>query len=266
MNKENFFQPLVVNADDFGLSDGICRAITELFEMNAISNTTIMVTADGAISRLRKWKVSKLLNLAGVHLQLTSGGKPVSPINEVSSLVNSANGDFLPKEALSNINLSEVELEWSRQVELGIELLGGLPTHIDSHHGVHRLPHLVDIYLSLAKKFGVSVRGGLDKGLEQKRKRAHILGSSYLIRDWTGRFLDVNTLLTKISDAMTASEKGDVVELVTHPGYCDDYLISVSALNTAREHDFHILMQLANEGFWNFNNVVLVRYPAFQPV
>ena len=266
MNEEKFF--LVINADDFGLSDGICRAVLELFEIKAISNTTIMVAADGAIPRLRKWNVSELLNLAGVHLQLTSEGKPISPFNDIPSLVNKATGNFLPKENLVNANLSEVELEWSRQVELGYELLGGPPTHLDSHHGVHRLPNLMDVYLSVATKFGLAVRGGLrsDTEFEKKRKLARILGTSCLIRDWTGRFLDTDILLAKLSEAKAQCQRGDVIELVTHPGYCDDYLISISGLNTAREHDLHVLKKIANKDFRGLNNIVLVKYPSLQPI
>ena len=78
---------IVMNADDFGLSDGICRSIMELFEADAISSTSLMTAAPGAKARLENWRVSQLKDRAGVHLQLTAG-QPLSPLGEVQSLID----------------------------------------------------------------------------------------------------------------------------------------------------------------------------------
>jgi len=265
MIQENSFVSVIINADDFGISDGVCKAILELFEMTAISNTTIMVAAYDSIQRLRKWGVSNLLQSAGIHLQLTSG-KPVSAISEVPSLVDKKSGNFLPKSALANINPLDVEIEWNRQVELGMQLLGGRPTHLDSHQGVHRLPRFFDIYLSIAAKFNIPVRGGIDKGLEKRRKDRNIPGSSYLIREWAGHFLGIEPFLLRIMEVTKEIKDGEIIEVVTHPGYSDDYLVSISSLNVAREHDLYILEQIAKNRVLSRNNIILVSYPSFKPV
>ena len=48
----NIFQKVIINADDFGLSLGICKAIDELMKLGAISDTTVMMltpdVAEGA--------------------------------------------------------------------------------------------------------------------------------------------------------------------------------------------------------------------------
>src|SRR5206468_1868912 len=94
---------VIVNADDFGLSDGICRGVYELFEAGAISSTTMMLAAEGAIERCRTWDVRKLVGKAGVHLQLT-GGRPIFTGAQVADLIDQETGKFRSKAALPELD------------------------------------------------------------------------------------------------------------------------------------------------------------------
>ncbi|WP_144118331.1 ChbG/HpnK family deacetylase [Catellatospora sichuanensis] len=252
---------IVINGDDFGLSDGICRAIRELLDAGAISNTTLMTAAPDALDRCRKWRVPELLGIAGVHLQL-SGGAPLSPLSEVSSFSNPASGNFLPRQSLTNVNPVEVESEWRRQIEAAADLLGGRPTHLDSHQGVHRLPGCFDVYLSLAREYGLSVRGGMGEDYVSRMKANGVVGSTVLLREWTGGFHGTDELKATLVATAAKMEDADVVELVTHPAYWDEYLQSHSSLNLGREGDRTSLHELATEGWLARNNFRMVSFPS----
>jgi hypothetical protein len=47
---------VIINADDYGLTRGISKSIIELLEVNAISNTTIMICVDGAEEDCKRLK------------------------------------------------------------------------------------------------------------------------------------------------------------------------------------------------------------------
>ncbi len=134
---------LVINADDLGLSDGICKAIVELMDSGAVSSSSFMVAAPGAAERAKRWHLESYQGRVGVHLQLTGWGKPVADLKRVPSLIHNETLMFGSKEHLLRTNPEEVEVEWTRQIELTGDLLGGPPSHLDSHHGVHRSPHLI---------------------------------------------------------------------------------------------------------------------------
>jgi chitin disaccharide deacetylase len=232
---------LIVNADDYGLSDGICLAVNELAAVGAISTTTLMVAADGALDRYRRHSVAPLTGRVGVHLQLTSG-VPVSPAREVPTLLAPDTGRFGdPRTA--DPNPDEVELEWRRQIQTAGELLGGPPSHLDSHHDVHRLPGLTAVYVGLAREFGLAVRGAPDA--RDELRLAGVRGTTVFVDHWTGTGQDGRRLLDAVRRALRADSAESVVELVTHPGYNDPYLTRISGMNATREADFGGLLEFA---------------------
>jgi predicted glycoside hydrolase/deacetylase ChbG (UPF0249 family) len=238
---------VIINADDFGYSDGICRSILELWEAGAISGTSLMCAANDAKQRMLRFDVRRLLGFAGVHLQLT-GGKPLSSREEVPSLYD---GDhkFRDPRTGDHPNLREVELEWRRQFELAAEVLGGTPTHLDSHHGVHRLPSVFELYVKLAREWKIPVRGSSDENLQSKMRAAGVAGSAVLVREWTGRSLGGQALRDLVRNAIAKHPDERAVEVISHPGFNDTYLSSVSSLAQAREDDHRALLELRKLGW-----------------
>jgi hypothetical protein len=248
---------VVINGDDFGFSDGVCRALIELLDAGAISNTTVMIAAAHAPARVRQY-ASHLAGRAGVHLQL-SNGSPLSGGPAARTLIDAATRQFRPREETEHSDPAEIEREWRRQIETVTELLGTRPTHLDSHHGVHRLDNCLDIYLGLAAEYNLPVRGGRDIAAQMQAHR--VSGSSELIRDWTGRDLGLDALKDRLLAAQRDSRAGEVIEVVAHPGYSDAYLRSASSLSDAREGDLEALATLAEQDWLAENQFVLAAYP-----
>jgi predicted glycoside hydrolase/deacetylase ChbG (UPF0249 family) len=63
----------IVNADDFGMSAEVNRAIVEAFENNVISSTTLMANMPGFDEACELARRHRLVIKIGLHLNLTSG-------------------------------------------------------------------------------------------------------------------------------------------------------------------------------------------------
>jgi chitin disaccharide deacetylase len=232
---------LIINADDYGLSDGVCLAVGELAQAGAISSTTLMIAADGARARYRSHIVRALTGRVGVHLQLT-GGTPLSPAREVPSLVG-ADRRFGDPRTRHEARAAEVELEWRRQIEAVGELIGDRPSHLDSHHGVHRLAALTPVYLRLAREFGLPVRGA--PGARAQLRLAGVAGTVAFVDDWSATGRTGADLRDAVLDLARREPGERVYEVIAHPGYDDEYLSAISGLNAAREQDLRGLSEFA---------------------
>jgi len=236
---------ILINADDFGLSEGVCNAIETLLDNACISSTSLMLCAEKAFELIPKYNIKRWSGAVGVHLQLTSGNCLSNP-DEVPSLVIPGTRKFRDPRKNDSLNILEVEKEWRTQIESGIELLGELPSHLDSHHGVHRIPELFDIYLKLASELGIQVRGTIGEDVE-KMRFSKVPGSIALVRDWTGKNLSKEALLFKINEVKNSHPKEKFLELIIHPGHSDDYLRSISSMSDARENDFRVIREFEGD-------------------
>lgn len=136
---------LFINADDFGLTDGVTAGIAEALAAGVVGATTAMVCPDGAVSRIRRWGRS-FAGRVGLHLQLT-GGAPCLPPGEIPTLVG-ADGRFPRKKvAVVDVNPDEVRREWRAQYQRFLET-GLVPSHLDAHHHIHKRPEAFGVFVS----------------------------------------------------------------------------------------------------------------------
>lgn len=247
---------VIINADDFGLTDGVCRAILELMDVGAVSSTTLMLAAEGSISRCRHWQVHKRADGVGVHLQLTSG-RPLLPASLVSSLVQ-ASGEFREKTDLANVSMDDVEREWREQIDVATDLLGRLPTHLDSHHGVHHIAKLSPLFVRLAIEKGIPVRDR--SAMLSLGAPSDLTGSDVVVYDWTARGLNATSLQEQLSLAFEGSKGSEVVEVVTHPGYSDEVLRRTSSLNDLRDKDRDALADFFSSDWLSNHDAQLVSF------
>jgi chitin disaccharide deacetylase len=127
---------LVVNADDFGASEGIDRGIIHAHIHGIVTSASLMVTGRGAEDAAR---------LAGQHPPLGVG----------------LHWDLDEKPLEHRMSLDDpvaVRGELVRQLEAFERLMGRAPTHLDSHHHVHRRNHVAPIARELAGELRVPLR------------------------------------------------------------------------------------------------------------
>jgi predicted glycoside hydrolase/deacetylase ChbG (UPF0249 family) len=189
---------LIVNADDFGLSEGVNRGIIEAAERGIVTSVSLMVRQPAACAAATYAKKSQRLSV-GLHLDL---GEWIYRNDQWMPLYSVVPTD----DAIA------VADEVARQLKEFQDLLGRDPTHLDSHQHVHREDPVRSVMLELARRLGVPLRECTP-------------GLGYC-GDFYGQTGEGETLPDALSvDAFKAvmrSLLGPVTELGCHPGYGDD--------------------------------------------
>ena len=149
---------LIINADDFGFSQGVNAAIIKAHEEGILTSTSLMVSGDAvqeAIALSRNYP-----NLAvGLHLVLVCG-KSVLPPVQIPHLVDSQ-GNFSnnPTQAgltyqFNQATRAELRLEISAQLQKfrdsGLNL-----AHVDGHLHLHVHPVILNILTEFAAEFKI---------------------------------------------------------------------------------------------------------------
>jgi predicted glycoside hydrolase/deacetylase ChbG (UPF0249 family) len=228
---------LIINADDFGLTDGVCRGIVEAMERGLVSATSAMVCMPGAAERIAHWAL-KIKGRAGLHLQLTGNCQPCLPAKEIPSLVTSE-GRFPRHPHNVKADPGEVKKEWRAQAAR-LRAAGVEPNHLDSHHHIHRIPEYFPVYAELAAELGIPARNA-------KRATASFLDArgvrhpTACITTWYGDNTDLEGLIACLEAAYLKYGENQLLELMCHPGYVDDELTAISTCNSQRGRELGVL-------------------------
>lgn len=157
---------IIINADDFGINDIVTSEIKRMIKLNAISSTTIMANGK-AIDRV-KAIVTKHPEISfGVHLCLDEFDSLTKSADLHKYGVTNHKGEFI-KGAVFRIKQFPIELkkaiikELSAQVEVLLNM-GITPSHADSHHHVHVIYGLKDVFSDVLEKYNIrKIRRGVD--------------------------------------------------------------------------------------------------------
>jgi predicted glycoside hydrolase/deacetylase ChbG (UPF0249 family) len=135
---------VILNADDFGLSDGINRGVIQSFEGGIVTSASLMVHQAAAEAAAYYAKQEPRLSL-GLHLDF---GEWVFAHGEWVQLYSVVHSNE------SNAFADEIE----NQLAEFRRLVGREPTHMDSHQHLHREEPIRSLVLGVARRIGVPVR------------------------------------------------------------------------------------------------------------
>ena len=149
---------LIINADDFGFSQGVNAAIIQAHEEGILTSTSLMVSGDAAQEAIALAKNHPHLAV-GLHLVLVCG-KSVLPPAQIPHLVDSQ-GNFSDNPTQAGLNYqfnqatrAELRLEIAAQLEKfrnsGLNL-----AHVDGHLHLHVHPVILNILTELAPEFNI---------------------------------------------------------------------------------------------------------------
>lgn len=136
---------LIVNADDFGQSEGINEGIIKAYENGIVTSASLMVRYPGALSASEYAKNNAMLGI-GLHLDL---GEWIFNQGKWSLLY----------EVVSLNDVQAVELEVKSQLEIFYKIMRRKPTHIDSHQHIHNHKNVLPIVQKIASDLNISLRG-----------------------------------------------------------------------------------------------------------
>jgi len=135
---------LIVNADDFGLSEGVNRGIIRAHEQGIVTSASLMVRWPAAAEAARYALQHARLSV-GLHLDLAEWVY--------------RDGQWMPRyQVVPPDDKSAVDGEVGRQLETFRRLLGREPTHLDSHQHVHRNEPARSVVGQLAQSLSVPLR------------------------------------------------------------------------------------------------------------
>jgi predicted glycoside hydrolase/deacetylase ChbG (UPF0249 family) len=228
---------LIVNADDFGLTAGVTGGIVEAMQHGVVSSTTAMVCLPEAAENIGRF-ANSVTGRIGLHLQLTDGW-PCAPVSALDTLVD-GDGRF-PRSwrELGSCEPDQIRREWHAQIEK-IKSMGIQPTHIDTHHHVHRFPGGFEIYAEIAAAYGLPARALTTRMAGALRSRG-ALCPDYCETRWPGGQYEPEVFLTLIKKAFESTEGEQTIELMCHPGFCDEELESKSTYGKERHEELRSL-------------------------
>jgi predicted glycoside hydrolase/deacetylase ChbG (UPF0249 family) len=135
---------LIVNADDFGLSEGVNRGVIEAHRDGIVTSASLMVRQPAARAAVDAASHFPRLSL-GLHLDVGDW--------------EFANGEWVANyERVPLSDVAALEAEIHAQLELFRGLTGDLPTHLDSHQHAHRYEPLCSLLRGQGDALGIPVR------------------------------------------------------------------------------------------------------------
>jgi hopanoid biosynthesis associated protein HpnK len=241
---------LIINADDFGLTQGVNRAIAELNHEGVLTSATIMAKALATAEAVEIARATPSLGV-GCHVVLVDGEPLLSP-GEIPKLAR-PNGRFAPSlsEFLRRLAVDRIftgglaqEIEAESRAQIGrLQSMGVRLTHVDSHKHTHMFPSVLRPLLRAARAAGIrAVRNPFEpvwsiqattgapwirraevtmlRRLEPAFRRI-VAEEGFVTTSGSIGVLATGTLSAAAVASLLAKLPAGVWELVSHPGYND---------------------------------------------
>jgi hopanoid biosynthesis associated protein HpnK len=292
---------LIVNADDFGLTAGVDRAIVETHKEGVVSSATLMANGprfDDAVEAARS--APKLS--VGCHVVLVDGS-PVSPLDAVDTLVAirsdqpenfySRLSAFSARAMFGGFDRDQLVTEITAQIRK-IQAAGIEVTHLDAHKHTHIFPEILVAMLRAARVCGVrairnpfipkkSTQGRLFKGkgklwkrygqarmlhsfsrqFRERTKRAGLLTPDGLVGMIETGALESAGYSALLRQAIASLPDG-TWELVCHPGYNDaDLRAAGTRLLDSRDEERRLLVSAELRQLLEEQKIRVISYREF---
>jgi hopanoid biosynthesis associated protein HpnK len=260
---------LIVNADDFGLTSGVNRAILRAHNSGIVTSTTLMANGQGFEQAVELARAAPQLGV-GCHVVLVDG-TPVLQASRVGSLVDERGrfpapiSEFAWRCLRGRIAEDEVEAEVTAQIRK-LKTAGIKVTHVDAHKHTHMFPPVLRPMLRAAKACGVqavrnpvesirlghALRSGLWRRWGQLQVLRRIAGNfrktvaeaGMITTDGTLGIVATGSLRAPMFRMILNHIPEGTWELVCHPGYNDAELDRIDTrLRESREQELELLTE-----------------------
>jgi chitin disaccharide deacetylase len=289
---------LIVNADDFGLTAGVNRAIVETQNSGIVTSATLMANGNSFQDAIEKAHSAPKLSV-GCHVVLVDGS-PVSSPGAVDTLVavRSSEPDrffsrlsaFSARAMFGGFDQDQLVSEISAQIKK-LQAAGVEVTHLDTHKHTHIFPAVLVALLRAARICGVpairnpfvplkAMNSKLFKGksnvwkrygqvrmlhtfsrqFRQRTKRAGILTPDGLVGMIETGSLESAGYSAILRQTIAALPDG-TWELVCHPGYNDsDLRRAGTRLLESRDEERRLLGSSEMRQFLDEQKISVISY------
>jgi predicted glycoside hydrolase/deacetylase ChbG (UPF0249 family) len=218
---------LIINADDFGLSSSVNKAIVESFNNGLINSTTLMANMPGFEEAVELIYNQKLSEKIGVHLVLTDGLPLTHETDSVNLFFNNrvitSRSRFKKLFFLNRNDRFAIFNEYSAQIEK-VRKNGISITHLDTHHQIHDMWGIMKIMLDLLKTYRIPsmrILNNLNKSNYFCKNAYRNIINCYLkyrkanFTDFLGNQLDFISILDRNPSFLDDMNKR--IEIMVHP-------------------------------------------------
>ncbi len=266
---------LIVNADDFGLTQGVNRAIAEAHRDGIVTSATLMASGAAFDDAVRLSRSLPTLSV-GCHVVLVDG-VPVAPPARLDTLlaIRSAEPEkfygslsaFAARATLGGFDREQLVEEITAQIRK-IQAAGIEVTHLDSHKHAHIFPEILAALLRAARICGVRairspfvpMKAIMAQQFAGKRNLLKRYGQVRILNTFAPHFrrqlkrsglvapdgvigvIETGALDSALLRQALSSLPEGTWELVSHPGYADEELRAVrTRLVESRERERDLL-------------------------
>jgi len=245
---------IYINADDFGLSNGINKGIVDCINKGCLNSVSIIPNGKCTSEGIKKLNFKKLKKIS-IHLNLNEFS-PISNIKKIKKITYN-NKLFISPLKLLLINFfvfgskkneykKQIEHELDSQIKSVIFKITkkNITIGLDSHNHIHLIPFIFDIVCKLSKKYKISyIRLPREKSIirqfnvkysiEFARNIVKVLAINFfctiallkkkkkiLNENFHGSLYSGNFSLKKLEKVlMIAIKNKGTTEIISHPGY-----------------------------------------------
>ena len=253
---------LIVNADDFGLTNGVNRAVADLHCAGLLTSTTLMARAGATEGAIELARATPAMGV-GCHVVLLDG-EPAMAREKIPSLVDGRTGSlyvsaggFVGRLLTRQVRAEEIEAEARAQIQF-LQEKGLRLTHVDTHKHTHMFPMVLRAVLRAARACGVrAVRNPFEPAWAVRAQEGTrlvrvaevtllrwlrpaclriIAQEGFATTDGTIAVVGTGVLDASMVRRLMMHLPEGTWELVTHPGYNDADLARVrTRLRESRE-------------------------------
>ncbi len=228
---------LIVNADDFGITEGTNQAIVDAYRNGIVTSTSLLANGyafDHAVALARQFPGLGV----GIHLTLTEGPSVASAEPELlgkDGMLPLSNQPLVRKLLWRGLPRAAITREFEAQIVKVLEA-GIAPTHLDGHKYIHLLPGITSIVAQLATRFSIPVVRVPHPLVDTVSRRDRVAGlavlrgmaalAHYRIKraglrcsDRTLGFVDTGHLDRDALKRLLLPVRAGTTELLCHPAY-----------------------------------------------
>ncbi len=285
---------LIVNADDFGLTRGVNRAIADAHQNGIVSSATLMANGAAFADAVQLAHSLPLLSV-GCHVVLVDGS-PVAPPAQVETLLATRSAEplnfhttisaFAARATLGGFDREQLVDEVAAQIRK-LQSAGITVSHLDSHKHAHIFPQILTALLRAARICGVPAirspfvpaKAMLAQEFAGKRTLLKRYGQIRVLNTFAPNFrrqvrragllspdgvigvIETGSLDTSLLLRAFANLPEGTWELVTHPGYADADLRAIrTRLVESRERERELLTSPDVRAFLDREHIELISY------
>jgi hopanoid biosynthesis associated protein HpnK len=263
---------LIVNADDFGLTQGVNRAIVEAHTHGIVTSSTLMANGRAFDDAVQRATSATRLSI-GCHVVLVDGSPVFEKKTTATTLSNGQFDDGRFYETLNGfalrllrgrINVDDIEAETTAQIRK-LQAAGVVVSHLDTHKHTHILPRVLRPLLRAARACGVPAlrnpfgpvhisvvarRPRLWKRFSQvtvlnrlgRSFRKSVTAAAMFTPDGTVGIVATGAMDIPLFESIVKSLPEGTWELVCHPGYNDAELADIrTRLRDSRVQELRLL-------------------------